>query len=82
MSPDIGGIWLGETNSVSSNGPAGAAGLRSGDVVSKIGSYVIRNESDLAVAMILYAPGDKVQVEYYRAGKLLTTEVTLGTPPA
>ena len=82
MPKDAGGIWLGEMNSVSSSGPAGAAGIRSGDVVSKIGSFVIRNESDLSVAMIRYSPGDKVAVEYYRGGKLQTTEVTLGTPPA
>ncbi len=78
---DIGGIWLGEPSAVSANGPAGIGGLRSQDVITKIGTHQIRNESDLAVAMILQQPGDKVAVEYYRAGQLATTEVTLGTPP-
>ena len=72
---DIGGIWLGEPNAVSANGPAGLAGLRSGDVVTKIGNYQIRNESDLAVAMILQQPGDKIPVEYYRAGEVAKTTI-------
>lgn len=79
---DIGGIWLGEPNAVTGNGPANTAGLQSGDVVTKIGDLTIRNESDLAVAMIILDPGDTVPVEYYRAGQLSTTEITLGTPPS
>ena len=78
---DIGGVWLGEPNAVTSNGPAGIGGLRSGDVVTKIGDIDIRNESDLAVAMIILDPGDTVPVEYYRAGQLASTTVTLGTSP-
>lgn len=78
---DIGGIWLGTADAITGNSPAGSAGLRSGDVVTKIGDITIRNESDLAVAMIILDPGDTVPVEYYRAGQLSSTQVTLGTAP-
>ncbi|MEO6398236.1 MAG: trypsin-like peptidase domain-containing protein [Tepidiformaceae bacterium] len=65
---------------VASGGPADKAGIRGGDVISKIGEFAIRNEADLAVAMIRTAPGQKVGVEYYRDGKKQTTDVTLATP--
>ncbi len=77
---EVGGVYLQSAASVATGGPAAAGGLRTGDVVTKIGSYVIRNESDLSVAMIRQQPGDSVTVEYYRDGKLQTTTVVLGTP--
>lgn len=63
-------------------GPAASAGLRGNDVITRIGDSVIRNEADLAVAMIKNGPGETVTVEYYREGKKQTAQVTLGTPPA
>lgn len=80
LSPDVTGVYLQAATSVAAGGPAAQGGLRVGDVVTKIGDYAIRNESDLSVAMIRQQPGDKVTVEYYRDGKLATTTVTLGTP--
>lgn len=77
---EVSGVYLQAATSVAAGGPAAQGGLRVGDVVTKIGDYVIRNESDLSVAMIRQQPGDKVTVEYYRDGKLASTTVTLGTP--
>lgn len=76
------GVVLAAGNAVAAGGPAANAGLRSGDVITKIGQYALRNESDLAIAMIREAPGTKVTVEFYRDGKKQTTDVTLGTPTA
>ncbi len=73
------GVLIG-TDGVAVGGPADKAGIRVGDVISKIGDFQIRNEADLAVAMIRTAPGQKVTVEYYRDAKKLTTDVTLATP--
>ncbi|MBA4179855.1 MAG: hypothetical protein C0506_04630 [Anaerolinea sp.] len=73
------GVLIG-ARGVASGGPAEKAGIRAGDVVSKIGSYAIKNEADLAVAMIRQAPGETVAVEFYRDGKKQTVQVTLGTP--
>lgn len=75
-----GGVYLQSQASVAAGGPAAAGGLRTGDVVTKIGEFAIRNESDLSVAMIRHQPGDTVTVEFYRDGKKQTTSVTLGTP--
>jgi S1-C subfamily serine protease len=75
------GVLIGDRG-VASGGPAEKGGIKIGDVISKVGDYPIRNEADLAVAMIRSAPGQTVKVEYYRDGKKQTTDVTLGTPPA
>ena len=79
-----GGIYLpsDDPNSVAAGGPAASAGIRPGDVITKISGQPIRTEGDLAVAMIKAAPGDRVEVEIYRDGKASTVTVTLGTPPA
>ena len=73
------GVLIGSAG-VASGGPADKGGIRAGDVVSKVGEFQIRNEADLAVAMIRNAPGQKVSVEYYRGDKKQTTDVTLATP--
>ncbi len=65
---------------VSSGSPAGTAGLRTNDVVVKLGNVTIANEADLAVALIKQGAGQKVTVEFWRDGKKQTTELTLGSP--
>ncbi len=74
------GVVLAAANAVAAGGPAATAGLQSGDVITKIGQFALRDESDLAIAMIKQAPGTKVTVEFYRGGKKQTADVTLGTP--
>ncbi len=76
----VGGVYLDSPSDVATGGPAATAGIRGGDVITKIGKFALRNEADLAVAMIQNAPGTKVSIELYRDGKKLTVEVTLGTP--
>lgn len=63
-------------------GPAARAGLRKGDVVTRIGSTPIRTHSDLRNTMLKHAPGETVEVEYVREGRRSTTRVQLGEPPA
>jgi len=77
---DVSGVFLGDPESVAPAGPAAAAGIKTGDVITKIAGVVLRNESDLALQMIKHEPGSKVEVELYRGGKKLTVQVTLGTP--
>jgi putative serine protease PepD len=67
--------------SVSSSGPAAAAGLRSGDVVTRIGSATIKGTNDLVAAVAAHAPGDRVQVTVKRGANTQTMTVTLGTQP-
>ena len=69
-------------STVVNGSPAWNAGLRSNDVVSRLGNTDLTTETDLAVALVKQGAGQKVKVEYWRDGKQQTTEITLGTPPA
>lgn len=76
--PDEGGVVL---DDVTAGGPASSGGLRTGDVVVRIGDVDINTEADLAVALIEHGSGETVAIEFYRDGAKQTTDVTLGTPP-
>lgn len=73
------GIQVRNAATVDPAGPAGSAGLKAGDVITRIGEFAIHNESDLVVAMIRHQPGDTVSVEFYRDGQKMTVTVTLGS---
>ncbi|PQA91508.1 protease [Chryseobacterium shigense] len=53
------------------------AGLKKGDIITKIDSYDITDFADLSMSIGSKRPGDKVQVTYARNGKESTTTVTL-----
>jgi putative serine protease PepD len=65
--------------SVESGGPAAAAGLKAGDVVTKIGDRVIDGSDELVAAVRSYAPGDKVTLTVRRGAAEQTVTVTLGS---
>ncbi len=57
--------------------PAQKAGLVGGDVVLRLGTKKILNLEDLQYALTGYRPGDVVEVEYSRDGKVTVVPVTL-----
>lgn len=64
---------------VSSNSPASKADLKQGDVIVSVNGHKINDYVDFST--YLYSdltPNQTVKVEYYRNGKLHTTELTLG----
>jgi putative serine protease PepD len=67
--------------SVTSGGPADGAGLRSGDVITKLGSTTIKGTNDLVAAIATHQPGDKVTVTVRRGSDTSDLTVTLGTQP-
>jgi putative serine protease PepD len=67
--------------SVTSGGPAAGAGLRSGDVVTAIGSTAIRGTNDLVAAIATHHPGDHVQLTVRRGSQTVRLTATLGTQP-
>jgi putative serine protease PepD len=67
--------------SVSSGGPAAAAGLRVGDVVTAFGSEQIQDGDDLIAAIASYQPGDRVRVTVRRGSETNSVTVALGTQP-
>jgi putative serine protease PepD len=58
-------------------GPAAAAGLKTGDVVTKINGHVLEDGTDLIALVRKYDPGARVSVEYRRGSKTATASVTL-----
>jgi serine protease Do len=64
------------------NGPAAKAGLRSGDVITKVNATTIDAEHPLDSVLSQYAPGDTVALDVLRDGQHQTIQVTLETRPA
>jgi putative serine protease PepD len=62
---------------VSSGGPAAKAGLRAGDVVTKVDDRRVTDADSLIVAIRAHEPGSTVSVTYTRSGATRTAEVTL-----
>ncbi|GAA2420306.1 hypothetical protein GCM10010191_34420 [Actinomadura vinacea] len=64
---------------VTKNGPADKAGLKPGDVITKIDGRPIEDATDLIALIRSKAPGDQVKVTYTRGGKEATADVTLAS---
>jgi putative serine protease PepD len=60
-------------------GPADAAGLRAGDVITSVDGTVIRREGQLTALLAALDPGMQVYLTYSRAGTAYTATVTLGS---
>jgi putative serine protease PepD len=67
--------------SVTSGGPAADAGLRSGDVVTSIGTSAIHGTNDLVAAIATHKPGDRVELTVRRGSQTVKLTATLGTQP-
>ena len=68
----------GGSAAVTPNGPADKAGLKPGDVITKLDDTVIDSGPTLIGEIWTHKPGDKVKITYKRGGKEHTTDVTLG----
>ncbi|KQC36990.1 peptidase S1 [Frankia sp. ACN1ag] len=73
----IGGVPGARLVSLVPDGPVARAGLRVGDVITRIDANTIRGTNDLLVAARLHRVGDKVTVTYVRGGVTATTQMTL-----
>ncbi|MGO4533857.1 S1C family serine protease [Leifsonia sp. 2MCAF36] len=65
--------------SVTPGGPAAAAGIQAGDIITKVDGKPVASIDDLTVIQLTHKPGDQVEVTYERDGKKQTTRVTLGS---
>jgi putative serine protease PepD len=77
-----GGTAGAAVSGVAGGGPASAAGLRSGDVVTALDATKVTDSNSLVAAIAAHRPGDKVTVTVERSGQTLRLTVTLGTQPA
>lgn len=63
---------------VISGGPADQAGIRDGDIITKIGDIEVGPRGGVSSLIAEYAPGDRIEVTYIRDGRSETVTVTLG----
>ncbi|CAL9476623.1 hypothetical protein SUDANB6_02951 [Streptomyces sp. enrichment culture] len=70
---------VGGSESVEQGGPADKAGLRPGDVITKLDDRVIDSGPTLIGEIWTHQPGDEVTVTYERDGRQHTVELTLGS---
>ncbi|MGH3253163.1 MAG: S1C family serine protease [Trebonia sp.] len=62
-------------------GPAAKAGLRQGDVITKVDGNPVTSNVQLQELTLTKAPGAKVTIDYVRGGKAASGTVTLGAQP-
>jgi len=63
------------------DGPAVAAGIQSGDVVTAVNDQAVASPRDLARLVANLTPGDTVKVDIWRNGETQQIDVELGTLP-
>ncbi|MBO9682406.1 MAG: trypsin-like peptidase domain-containing protein [Flavisolibacter sp.] len=71
---NVQGVYV---NSVSSDGGAAAAGIKKGDVITKVNGAQVYSGIQMSAQIASFRPGDKVPVTYVRNGKESTVQVTL-----
>lgn len=73
------GAYIG---SLAKDGAAAEAGLKPGDVITKINDVPINSWTELLASVTSYNVGDKIKIAYRRGDKDQTTTATLKTKPA
>jgi putative serine protease PepD len=73
-----GGLFV---QAVAPGGPAAAAGLQVGDVITSVAGRPTTGPDSIFLVTVAKSPGDEVPVEYVRDGTRMSTNVTLGTQP-
>ncbi|MER7817880.1 trypsin-like peptidase domain-containing protein [Streptomyces sp. NPDC096153] len=66
-------------SSVTAGGPAAKAGIRPGDVITKVDGQRVHNGEELIVKIRAHRPGDRLELTVLRDGKEQTRAVTLGS---
>jgi putative serine protease PepD len=71
-----------EVRTVVPGGPAERAGIRPGDVITRVAGRPVRDPGDVSSAIAGQKPGDEVELEVQRGGTVVSLEATLGARPA
>ena len=62
---------------VPSNGAAAQAGIKKGDVITKLNGKTLNSAADMVGQIATFSPGDKINISYVRDGKEYTVPITL-----
>jgi len=65
-------------NRIDRSGSAAQAGMRTGDIIVRVGEYAINETTPYVNALFAYAPGDAIVVEVMRDNQSITFNVVLG----
>ena len=71
---DLSGVYV---NSITKNGSASKAGVKSGDIIKKVGNKKVTDVPELQEQISQFRPGDKVNITIYRDKKEMEIPVTL-----
>ncbi len=71
---DAEGVFI---TDVPSSGAASQAGLKKGDVITKVNGVTVYSGADMVGQVATYRPGDKITLTYVREGKESTIPITL-----
>ena len=69
--------WGAYVTRVGSGSPAGAAGIRQGDIIVRMGDQTFDENTQFVNALFNYSPGDTVEVEIVRNSQHITLQVAL-----
>lgn len=80
LSVKVGAMVYSESGgqAVAANSPAAKAGLKSGDVITKINDVEVGPRGGVSSLVAEYAPGDTIEIAYVRGDDSRSTKVTLG----
>jgi serine protease Do len=70
--------WGAYITDVAANSPASQAGLRNGDIITKINDVFLDGTHSYVNTLFTFKPGDQVQIEFVRNGKTIDIQVKLG----
>jgi len=74
--------WGSYITEVISGSPAEEAGLRVGDIITRLGDVEITEDITYLNALLTYQPGQTIEVEFYRNTQKMTITVTLAETSA
>ncbi|HMC10095.1 MAG TPA: trypsin-like peptidase domain-containing protein [Pirellulaceae bacterium] len=64
-------------STVRSESPAGKAGLKSGDIITAVGTHTIESGLDVELALLGSKPGQDVEIEVLRDSQTVTTKLAV-----
>lgn len=69
----------GDGSAIVSDGPGDRAGIKDGDIITKVGDKTVGDQGGLGSLVAEYRPGEKVKLTIVREAKTIELELTLGT---